>query len=138
MLFFSSSSADFILCSLGCTILAFMASYENYPSGYALKALHKMGELFLSHSRTHATQHRKLISFTLALQFYWTSFTFWSVALTDIEISVFTFLLLVIISLYLVIGIQNRYLKPWIMNIENVIQNHWTHYVAELAWFYCK
>ncbi|KAI3444817.1 hypothetical protein Pfo_001482 [Paulownia fortunei] len=31
------------LISLGCTILTFVASYENYPSGYALKALHKMG-----------------------------------------------------------------------------------------------
>ncbi|KAH6772849.1 asparagine-linked glycosylation 12-like protein [Perilla frutescens var. hirtella] len=33
------------LISLGCTIFTFMASYENYPSGYALKALHKMGHL---------------------------------------------------------------------------------------------
>ncbi|KAL8478787.1 hypothetical protein ACS0TY_030604 [Phlomoides rotata] len=33
------------LISLGCTILTFMASYENYPSGYALKALHKMGHV---------------------------------------------------------------------------------------------
>ncbi|KAL6505856.1 dolichyl-P-Man:Man(7)GlcNAc(2)-PP-dolichol alpha-1,6-mannosyltransferase [Orobanche hederae] len=31
------------LISLGCTLLTFMASYENYPSGYALKTLHKMG-----------------------------------------------------------------------------------------------
>ncbi|KAL0397653.1 UNVERIFIED_CONTAM: Dol-P-Man:Man(7)GlcNAc(2)-PP-Dol alpha-1,6-mannosyltransferase [Sesamum calycinum] len=31
------------LISLGCTVLTFMASYENYPSGHALKALHKMG-----------------------------------------------------------------------------------------------
>ncbi|KAL2235514.1 UNVERIFIED_CONTAM: Dol-P-Man:Man(7)GlcNAc(2)-PP-Dol alpha-1,6-mannosyltransferase [Sesamum indicum] len=38
-------SADFTLCSLGCTVLTFMASYENYPSGHALKALHKMGHL---------------------------------------------------------------------------------------------
>ncbi|KAG6393338.1 hypothetical protein SASPL_147577 [Salvia splendens] len=30
---------------LGCTILMFMASYENYPSGHALKVLHKMGHL---------------------------------------------------------------------------------------------
>ncbi|XP_020550126.1 dol-P-Man:Man(7)GlcNAc(2)-PP-Dol alpha-1,6-mannosyltransferase isoform X2 [Sesamum indicum] len=33
------------LISLGCTVLTFMASYENYPSGHALKALHKMGHL---------------------------------------------------------------------------------------------
>ncbi|KAL0429151.1 UNVERIFIED_CONTAM: Dol-P-Man:Man(7)GlcNAc(2)-PP-Dol alpha-1,6-mannosyltransferase, partial [Sesamum radiatum] len=33
------------LISLGCTVLTFMASYENYPSGHALKALHKMGRL---------------------------------------------------------------------------------------------
>lgn len=27
--------------------MTFMASYENYPSGHALKALHKIGKLFL-------------------------------------------------------------------------------------------
>ncbi|GFP90502.1 dol-p-man:man(7)glcnac(2)-pp-dol alpha-1 6-mannosyltransferase [Phtheirospermum japonicum] len=31
--------------SLGCTIVTFMASYENYPSGYAIKALHNTGHL---------------------------------------------------------------------------------------------
>ncbi|KAL3641369.1 dolichyl-P-Man:Man(7)GlcNAc(2)-PP-dolichol alpha-1,6-mannosyltransferase [Castilleja foliolosa] len=31
--------------SLGCTIMTFMASYENYPSGYALKGLHNMAYL---------------------------------------------------------------------------------------------
>ncbi|KAG8391492.1 hypothetical protein BUALT_Bualt01G0193300 [Buddleja alternifolia] len=31
------------LISLGCTIVTFMASYENYPSGYGLKAVNKMG-----------------------------------------------------------------------------------------------
>lgn len=34
-----------LLISLGCTILTFMASYENYPSGYALTALHNTGHL---------------------------------------------------------------------------------------------
>ena len=34
----------------------FMASYENYPSGHALKVLHKMGKLFLLPSRAHTTQ----------------------------------------------------------------------------------
>ncbi|KAH9733498.1 Dol-P-Man:Man(7)GlcNAc(2)-PP-Dol alpha-1,6-mannosyltransferase [Citrus sinensis] len=29
---------------LGCTAVTFMASYENYPSGYALKYLHQIGE----------------------------------------------------------------------------------------------
>ncbi|XP_058086941.1 dol-P-Man:Man(7)GlcNAc(2)-PP-Dol alpha-1,6-mannosyltransferase isoform X4 [Magnolia sinica] len=29
--------------SLGCTVITFMASYENYPGGYALKALHQIG-----------------------------------------------------------------------------------------------
>lgn len=33
------------LISLGCTVLFFMASYHNYPSGYALKKLHQMGHL---------------------------------------------------------------------------------------------
>ncbi|XP_051144885.1 dol-P-Man:Man(7)GlcNAc(2)-PP-Dol alpha-1,6-mannosyltransferase isoform X2 [Andrographis paniculata] len=33
------------LISLGCTLMIFMASYENYPSGHALEALHKMGQL---------------------------------------------------------------------------------------------
>ncbi|OAY49438.1 dol-P-Man:Man(7)GlcNAc(2)-PP-Dol alpha-1,6-mannosyltransferase isoform X1 [Manihot esculenta] len=34
-----------ILISLGCTIIMFLASYENYPSGHALKGLHQMGHL---------------------------------------------------------------------------------------------
>ncbi|XP_074280040.1 dol-P-Man:Man(7)GlcNAc(2)-PP-Dol alpha-1,6-mannosyltransferase [Silene latifolia] len=33
------------LISIGCTIMFFMASYNNYPSGYALKELHLMGHL---------------------------------------------------------------------------------------------
>lgn len=32
-----------LLMSLGCTALTFMASYENYPSGHALKSLHQFG-----------------------------------------------------------------------------------------------
>uniref|UniRef100_A0A5B7B8H3 Mannosyltransferase n=1 Tax=Davidia involucrata TaxID=16924 RepID=A0A5B7B8H3_DAVIN len=32
-----------LVVSLGCTIITFMASFENYPSGYALKDLHRMG-----------------------------------------------------------------------------------------------
>ncbi|CAL5398156.1 unnamed protein product [Camellia sinensis] len=31
----------FLMISLGYTIITFMASYENYPSGYALRDLHK-------------------------------------------------------------------------------------------------
>jgi hypothetical protein len=34
----------FCLCSLGCTIVFFLASYDNYPSGNALKDLHQIGE----------------------------------------------------------------------------------------------
>ncbi|KAF3445600.1 hypothetical protein FNV43_RR10776 [Rhamnella rubrinervis] len=34
-----------LLMSLGCTIITFMASYENYPSGHALKDLHQYGNL---------------------------------------------------------------------------------------------
>ncbi|KAF2292002.1 hypothetical protein GH714_000105 [Hevea brasiliensis] len=34
-----------ILISLGCTIIMFLASYGNYPSGHALKGLHQMGRL---------------------------------------------------------------------------------------------
>ncbi|KAK8492832.1 hypothetical protein V6N12_009714 [Hibiscus sabdariffa] len=34
-----------LLISLGCTVITFMASYENYPSGYALKELHQIGHL---------------------------------------------------------------------------------------------
>lgn len=33
------------LISLGCTVMFFMASYNNYPSGYALRKLHQMGHL---------------------------------------------------------------------------------------------
>nr|GEX26138.1 dol-P-Man:Man(7)GlcNAc(2)-PP-Dol alpha-1,6-mannosyltransferase isoform X1 [Tanacetum cinerariifolium] len=32
-----------LVISLGCTVITFMASYENYPSGYALKSLHRIG-----------------------------------------------------------------------------------------------
>lgn len=35
------------LFSLGCSIVTFMASYENYPGGYALKALHQSGKFTL-------------------------------------------------------------------------------------------
>ncbi|XP_061998435.1 dol-P-Man:Man(7)GlcNAc(2)-PP-Dol alpha-1,6-mannosyltransferase [Rosa rugosa] len=34
-----------LLISLGCTAITFMASNENYPSGHALKHLHKIGHL---------------------------------------------------------------------------------------------
>ncbi|XP_020538423.1 dol-P-Man:Man(7)GlcNAc(2)-PP-Dol alpha-1,6-mannosyltransferase isoform X2 [Jatropha curcas] len=34
-----------LLISLGCTIVTFLASYENYPSGRALKNLHQMSHL---------------------------------------------------------------------------------------------
>ncbi|XP_042057984.1 dol-P-Man:Man(7)GlcNAc(2)-PP-Dol alpha-1,6-mannosyltransferase-like isoform X2 [Salvia splendens] len=43
------------LISLGCTILTFMASYENYPSGHALKALHKMG--YVKHNSNDSWVH---------------------------------------------------------------------------------
>ncbi|KNA14340.1 hypothetical protein SOVF_108250 [Spinacia oleracea] len=33
------------LISLGCTIMFFMASYHNYPSGHALRKLHETGHL---------------------------------------------------------------------------------------------
>ncbi|XAR54202.1 Dolichyl-P-Man:Man(7)GlcNAc(2)-PP-dolichol alpha-1,6-mannosyltransferase [Bertholletia excelsa] len=33
------------LASLGCTVLFLLAAYENYPSGYALKGLHKIGSV---------------------------------------------------------------------------------------------
>ncbi|XP_057532584.1 dol-P-Man:Man(7)GlcNAc(2)-PP-Dol alpha-1,6-mannosyltransferase isoform X1 [Amaranthus tricolor] len=33
------------LLSLGCTSMFFMASYHNYPSGYALRKLHEIGNL---------------------------------------------------------------------------------------------
>lgn len=34
-----------LVVSLGCTFMTFMASYENYPSGYALKDLHRMSSV---------------------------------------------------------------------------------------------
>ncbi|KAL5560554.1 hypothetical protein UlMin_036765 [Ulmus minor] len=34
-----------LLISLGCTIITFLASYENYPSGHALKSLHEFGQV---------------------------------------------------------------------------------------------
>ncbi|PKA58896.1 Dol-P-Man:Man(7)GlcNAc(2)-PP-Dol alpha-1,6-mannosyltransferase [Apostasia shenzhenica] len=33
-----------MLVSLGCSAIMFMASYNNYPGGYALKALHQIGD----------------------------------------------------------------------------------------------
>lgn len=33
-----------LLVSLGCSVISFMASYNNYPGGYALKALHQIGD----------------------------------------------------------------------------------------------
>ncbi|XP_068634517.1 dol-P-Man:Man(7)GlcNAc(2)-PP-Dol alpha-1,6-mannosyltransferase isoform X2 [Aristolochia californica] len=32
-----------LLVSLGCSVITFMASYDNYPGGHALKVLHQMG-----------------------------------------------------------------------------------------------
>ncbi|XP_075491915.1 dol-P-Man:Man(7)GlcNAc(2)-PP-Dol alpha-1,6-mannosyltransferase-like isoform X1 [Primulina tabacum] len=40
------------MISLGCTFLTFMASYENYPSGHAIKALHKRGYLMENSNET--------------------------------------------------------------------------------------
>ncbi|XP_076888754.1 dol-P-Man:Man(7)GlcNAc(2)-PP-Dol alpha-1,6-mannosyltransferase-like isoform X2 [Bidens hawaiensis] len=34
-----------LVISLGCTVVTFMASFENYPSGYALKTLHRVGDI---------------------------------------------------------------------------------------------
>ncbi|PKU81916.1 dol-P-Man:Man(7)GlcNAc(2)-PP-Dol alpha-1,6-mannosyltransferase isoform X1 [Dendrobium catenatum] len=33
-----------LLVSLGCSAIMFMASYDNYPGGYALNALHQIGD----------------------------------------------------------------------------------------------
>lgn len=40
------------MISLGCTFLTFMASYENYPSGHAIKVLHKTGHLIQNSNET--------------------------------------------------------------------------------------
>ncbi|KAM7261106.1 hypothetical protein ACFE04_026581 [Oxalis oulophora] len=42
---FNLSAAIAATRILGCTIVTFMASYENYPSGHALKELHHAGNL---------------------------------------------------------------------------------------------
>ncbi|XP_010246100.1 PREDICTED: dol-P-Man:Man(7)GlcNAc(2)-PP-Dol alpha-1,6-mannosyltransferase isoform X2 [Nelumbo nucifera] len=49
-----------LLVSLGFSIIMFMASYENYPAGYALKALHKMGH----HTNTSKDQWVHIDSFS--------------------------------------------------------------------------
>jgi hypothetical protein len=36
-----------LACSLGCSALTMIASYNNYPGGYALKALHQTGKTCL-------------------------------------------------------------------------------------------
>nr|CAD1839458.1 unnamed protein product [Ananas comosus var. bracteatus] len=38
------------IVSVGCSIVTFMASYNNYSGGYALKALHQVGEVLLTSS----------------------------------------------------------------------------------------
>lgn len=53
--------------SLGCSGLAFLASYENYPSGYALKYLHESGMPSSSLSLSQpalAVQDNSLVEFT--------------------------------------------------------------------------
>lgn len=42
-------------CSLGYSAVTFMASYNNYPGGYALKALHEAGEGYMTNM-----EHMKL------------------------------------------------------------------------------
>ncbi|KAJ4727292.1 Mannosyltransferase [Melia azedarach] len=42
----------FLFISLGCTAISFMASFENYPSGYAIKYLHQIGD------RTNITEEQ--------------------------------------------------------------------------------
>ncbi|KAM7472025.1 hypothetical protein LguiA_010208 [Lonicera macranthoides] len=37
------SMLGLFIVSLGCTVVTFMASYGNYPGGYALKDLHRLG-----------------------------------------------------------------------------------------------
>lgn len=41
------SCTNILSCSLGCVVITFLASYENYPSGYALKYLHRSSKLSL-------------------------------------------------------------------------------------------
>ncbi|XP_047341534.1 dol-P-Man:Man(7)GlcNAc(2)-PP-Dol alpha-1,6-mannosyltransferase isoform X2 [Impatiens glandulifera] len=41
-----------LLSSLGLTVVTFMASYENYPGGYALQRLHLLGEVESDQNKT--------------------------------------------------------------------------------------
>ncbi|CAI0548369.1 unnamed protein product [Linum tenue] len=50
-----------LLISVGCTAVSFMASYENYPSGHALKELHQnVGDV--SDNRPNIGSYRYLFS----------------------------------------------------------------------------
>jgi hypothetical protein len=44
-------------CSLGYSTVTFMASYNNYPGGYALKALHEAGEGYMTTVEYMKRQH---------------------------------------------------------------------------------
>jgi hypothetical protein len=44
-------------CSLGYSAVTFMASYNNYPGGYALKTLHEAGEGYMGNLEYMKLQH---------------------------------------------------------------------------------
>lgn len=47
----------YAFCSLGYSTVTFMASYNNYPGGYALKALHEAGESYMTNVKYMKLQH---------------------------------------------------------------------------------
>ncbi|KAL6323390.1 hypothetical protein AAG906_038661 [Vitis piasezkii] len=71
-----------LLISLGCTIITFMASYNNYPSGYGLKHLHQIG-----HSTNDTDEQWVHIdpSQILIEEFRWRNFTFLITEHSNIE-----------------------------------------------------
>ncbi|KMZ67791.1 Dol-P-Man:Man(7)GlcNAc(2)-PP-Dol alpha-1,6-mannosyltransferase, family GT22 [Zostera marina] len=85
------------LVSLGCSIIAFMASYNNYPAGYALKTLHEIGKY--SADRSHKWVHIDTFAATNGISRFCEKSSSWSyskeegIALEDYQLKNFTYLL---------------------------------------------
>ncbi|KAG5627089.1 hypothetical protein H5410_012307 [Solanum commersonii] len=86
-----------ILGSLACTTVFFMASYENYPSGYALKSLHRIGGVtknsdeLMVHIDTFSAMNG--ISRFCEYNYPWRYSKEESISLEDLQMRNFTYLL---------------------------------------------
>lgn len=85
------------MISLGCTFLTFMASYKNYPSGHALKLLHKTGHLI--HNSNETWVHIDTFSAMNGVSRFCENYEPWryskeeGIPLGDLQRKIFTYLL---------------------------------------------